>query len=194
MDKRRNKKGKWEYLIRWKGYGSKEDTWEPEQHLLHCEEFIHQFNRLHAHKPAKPPKMISNHPSAAECSRTRPDAQRKRSICGPAVGVKVGATLGVGSGGSGVTQKQRKVGVGGSKNALDDRMSKAMTYRDPPPGGPHRVPPVREPHNGLLNGEVEPLVSHRLSSDRVDEEHKDMDGQQYTGGSGKVLKLLNPIM
>uniref|UniRef100_A0A4W4GDS2 Chromo domain-containing protein n=1 Tax=Electrophorus electricus TaxID=8005 RepID=A0A4W4GDS2_ELEEL len=57
VDKRKNKRGKWEYLIRWKGYGSKEDTWEPEHHLLHCEEFIDQFNSLRLHgrrpKPAK---------------------------------------------------------------------------------------------------------------------------------------------
>lgn len=35
VDKRRNKKGKTEYLVRWKGYDSEDDTWEPEQHLVH---------------------------------------------------------------------------------------------------------------------------------------------------------------
>uniref|UniRef100_A0A3P8SGD8 Chromodomain Y like 2 n=1 Tax=Amphiprion percula TaxID=161767 RepID=A0A3P8SGD8_AMPPE len=139
VDKRRNKKGKWEYLIRWKGYGSKEDTWEPEHHLLHCEEFIDQFNslRLHSHKRPKVPKsrgepLIAGHPSATE----RP------------------------------TQRQRKVGVGPGKHALGDRMSKAMTYKAPPPGGPHFVPPLRVPHNGLQNGEMEPLILNGLSLGR----------------------------
>uniref|UniRef100_A0A8C3JRK3 Chromo domain-containing protein n=1 Tax=Calidris pygmaea TaxID=425635 RepID=A0A8C3JRK3_9CHAR len=34
VDKRKNKKGKTEYLVRWKGYDSEDDTWEPEQHLV----------------------------------------------------------------------------------------------------------------------------------------------------------------
>uniref|UniRef100_A0A2K5W0Q7 Chromodomain Y like n=1 Tax=Macaca fascicularis TaxID=9541 RepID=A0A2K5W0Q7_MACFA len=45
VDKRKNKKGKTEYLVRWKGYDSEDDTWEPEQHLVNCEEYIHDFNR-----------------------------------------------------------------------------------------------------------------------------------------------------
>ncbi|XP_056235438.1 chromodomain Y-like protein 2 [Seriola aureovittata] len=202
VDKRRNKKGKWEYLIRWKGYGSKEDTWEPEHHLLHCEEFIDQFNslRLHSHKRPKAPKnrgesLLTGHPSASENSRARSEARKKKRTCGPAVGVRVGAVLGVGSGGSGPTQKQRKVGVGPGKHTLGDRMSKPVTYKAPPPGGPHFVPPVRVPHNGLQNGEMEPLVyrsaarPHRLPSDKVDGELGDMDttGQQYATELGPPL-------
>uniref|UniRef100_A0A3B4GTG0 Chromodomain Y like 2 n=1 Tax=Pundamilia nyererei TaxID=303518 RepID=A0A3B4GTG0_9CICH len=147
VDKRRNKKGKWEYLIRWKGYGSKEDTWEPEHHLLHCEEFIDQFN-----------------------------TRKKKRTSGSTVGVRVGTVLGIGSGGSGTTQKQKKVGVGPGKHALGDRMSKAMTFKAPPPGGPPFVPSLRVPHNGLQNGEMDSLMyrtaarSQRLPSDRVDGE------------------------
>ncbi|KAF7661249.1 hypothetical protein LDENG_00265360 [Lucifuga dentata] len=203
VDKRRNKKGKWEYLIRWKGYGSKEDTWEPEHHLLHCEEFIDQFNslQLHTHKQPKLPKtrgetLITSHPSATENSRVRSEAHKKRRTCGPAVGVRVGAVLGTGSGGSGTTQKQRKVSVGGGKHAVEDRMSKAMTYRaTTPSGGTHLIPPMRNPHNGLQNGEVEPLMfgaaamAHRLPSDRVDGElgETDTTGQQYTTELGSPL-------
>lgn len=198
MDKRRNKKGKWEYLIRWKGYGSKEDTWEPEHHLLHCEEFIDQFNslKLHSHKRRKVPKsrqepLLGGHAAAAESSRARSEGRKKKRTYGPAVGVRVGTVLGIGEdGGSGLTQKQKKVGLGPGKHVLG--INKAMTYKGPPPGGPHFAPPVRVPHNGLQNGEMEPLVyrtarPHRVPLDRDDGELGDMEttGQHFTSELGR---------
>ncbi|XP_076601337.1 chromodomain Y-like protein isoform X1 [Chaetodon auriga] len=48
MDKRKNKKGKVEYLVRWRGYGSEGDTWEPESHLSTCMIYVHDFNRQYA--------------------------------------------------------------------------------------------------------------------------------------------------
>lgn len=48
VDKRRNRKGKVEYLVRWRGYGSEGDTWEPETHLSTCMVYVHEFNRQHA--------------------------------------------------------------------------------------------------------------------------------------------------
>ncbi|KAB0337952.1 hypothetical protein FD755_025407, partial [Muntiacus reevesi] len=48
LDKRQNKKGKTEYLVWWKGYGREAATWEPEQHLVNCEECIHDFNCCHS--------------------------------------------------------------------------------------------------------------------------------------------------
>ncbi|KAL1787599.1 chromodomain Y [Sigmodon hispidus] len=39
-----------EYLVRWKGYESEDDTWEPGQHLVNCEEYIHCFNQCHSER------------------------------------------------------------------------------------------------------------------------------------------------
>ncbi|KAB0354193.1 hypothetical protein FD755_023118 [Muntiacus reevesi] len=50
IDKRQNKKGKTEYLVRWKGCGREDASWEPEQHLVDSAECIHDFNRHHTDK------------------------------------------------------------------------------------------------------------------------------------------------
>lgn len=191
MDKRRNKKGKWEYLIRWKGYGSKEDTWEPEHHLLHCEEFIDQFNSLglHSHKTkvlkSRQESLIIRYPAAAETSRARSESRKKKRTCDPAVGVRAGDVLMMESGGTGPTQKQRKVSVGPGRQDLG--LGKAITYRASSHGGSHFSPATSFPHNGLQNGELEPLMyrtaarPHPLPLDRGEEDlgDTDMTGQQF---------------
>lgn len=191
MDKRRSKKGKWEYLIRWKGYGSKEDTWEPEHHLLHCEEFIDQFNSLGLHsQKAKVPKsrqesLMIHYPTAAETSRARSESRKKKRTCDPAVGVRAGDVLRMDSRGTGPTQKQRRVGVGPGRQDLE--LGKAMTYKASSHGGSHFSPAALVPHNGLQNGELEPLMyrtaarPHRLPLDRGEEELGDTDvtAQQF---------------
>lgn len=70
VDKRKNKKGKTEYLVRWKGYDSEDDTWEPEQHLVNCEEYIHDFNRRHTEKQKEGTFTKTN--------RTSPNNARKQ--------------------------------------------------------------------------------------------------------------------
>uniref|UniRef100_A0A8C9Y1J3 Chromo domain-containing protein n=1 Tax=Sander lucioperca TaxID=283035 RepID=A0A8C9Y1J3_SANLU len=50
VDKRRNRKGKVEYLVRWRGYGAEGDTWEPESHLSTCTVYVHDFNRQQAER------------------------------------------------------------------------------------------------------------------------------------------------
>ncbi|XP_062952954.1 chromodomain Y-like protein isoform X2 [Cynocephalus volans] len=70
VDKRKNKKGKTEYLVRWKGYDSEDDTWEPEQHLVNCEEYIHDFNRRHTEKQKESTLNRTN--------RTSPNNARKQ--------------------------------------------------------------------------------------------------------------------
>lgn len=70
VDKRKNKKGKTEYLVRWKGYDSEDDTWEPEQHLVNCEEYIHDFNRRHSERQKEG--------TLARTNRTSPNNARKQ--------------------------------------------------------------------------------------------------------------------
>lgn len=43
IDVHSGKQGKKEYLVRWKGFTSKDDTWEPEEHLT-CPDLIQAFN------------------------------------------------------------------------------------------------------------------------------------------------------
>ncbi|KAL7386850.1 hypothetical protein ABVT39_014811 [Epinephelus coioides] len=50
VDRRKNKKGKVEYLVRWRGYGAEGDTWEPETHLSSCMVYVHDFNRQYAQR------------------------------------------------------------------------------------------------------------------------------------------------
>ncbi|XP_077125924.1 chromodomain Y-like protein [Ranitomeya variabilis] len=71
VDKRKNKKGKVEYLVHWKGYDSGDDTWEPEQHLVNCEEYILEFNRRHSEKP-------KDNNTLSKSNRTSPNNARKQ--------------------------------------------------------------------------------------------------------------------
>ncbi|XP_051788080.1 chromodomain Y-like protein 2 isoform X1 [Erpetoichthys calabaricus] len=137
VDRRKNKKGKWEYLIRWKGYGSNEDTWEPENHLLHCEEFIDEFNGLQFHKDkrSKPGK----HGGAPRFLR--------RGISSDGIRGKVAAQRKRRSNSNG-SQKQRKACAGKHQG---DRATKTVTYRTTPSG--LQIMPMRKPHNGVQNGD-----------------------------------------
>ncbi|XP_023656023.2 chromodomain Y-like protein isoform X2 [Paramormyrops kingsleyae] len=67
IGKRRNKKGKTEYLVRWRGYDFEDDTWEPETHLANCVEFIHEFNgrRGECQREGGPPRSTRSTTSPA---------------------------------------------------------------------------------------------------------------------------------
>ncbi|XP_071484813.1 chromodomain Y-like protein 2 [Diadema antillarum] len=45
LARRRTRKGKLEYMVRWKNFDSDEDTWEPLENLGDCMELVEEFNR-----------------------------------------------------------------------------------------------------------------------------------------------------
>ena len=44
---KKNKRGLFSYLIRWKGYGPEEDSWEPASNLKHAKEVLSSYKMSH---------------------------------------------------------------------------------------------------------------------------------------------------
>jgi len=59
--KRRVHNNNVEYLIRWKGYDSDEDSWEPDENLRDCREAIQDFLRNIERRSMSPPKTVSQY-------------------------------------------------------------------------------------------------------------------------------------
>uniref|UniRef100_A0ABI7WSE9 Chromo domain-containing protein n=1 Tax=Felis catus TaxID=9685 RepID=A0ABI7WSE9_FELCA len=149
VDKRKNKKGKWEYLIRWKGYGSTEDTWEPEHHLLHCEEFIDEFNGLHVSKD----KRIKSGKQASTSKLLR-DGR------GPSV-EKLSHRPSESGKSKGTSHKRKRInpalskpkkGYSAKPPAGGDRAAKTVSYRTTPSG--LQIMPLKKAQNGMENGDA----------------------------------------
>ncbi|XP_033839763.1 chromodomain Y-like protein 2 [Periophthalmus magnuspinnatus] len=195
VDKRRNKKGKWEYLIRWKGYGSKEDTWEPAHHLLHCEEFIDQFNSLRIHSQKRPKTSRIHYHSSNPKENSRAQSETKKTKRTSASPVRVGAVLDIGGSSAGTSHKQKKLGIASGKHPLGDGLGKTIQspYKAPPGPGLPPAPPVpvdRHAQNGLENGDMEPVLyraatrPQRPPPERVDLGYTDMAQQQFPSELG----------
>merc|ERR1712119_197239 len=52
LDKRVNRGGKTEYLLKWKGYGDEDNTWEPKEHI-DCEDLVEAFEKKRKDKKKK---------------------------------------------------------------------------------------------------------------------------------------------
>ncbi|QRW22885.1 Retrotransposable element Tf2 protein [Rhizoctonia solani] len=54
----KQQQGKWFYLIKWKGYGPEDNSWEPEELLEHSQEEIKQFNQTRLKKACDSAKSL----------------------------------------------------------------------------------------------------------------------------------------
>ncbi|QRW26785.1 Retrotransposable element Tf2 protein [Rhizoctonia solani] len=54
----KQQKGKWFYLIKWKGYGPEDNSWEPEELLEHSQEEIKRFNQARLRKARDAAKSL----------------------------------------------------------------------------------------------------------------------------------------
>ncbi|QRW22888.1 Retrotransposable element Tf2 protein [Rhizoctonia solani] len=54
----KRQRGKWLYLIKWKGYGPEDNSWEPEELLEHSQEEIKRFNQARLKKACDAAKSL----------------------------------------------------------------------------------------------------------------------------------------
>lgn len=52
LESRVGKKGTFEYLVKWEGYATSENTWEPAANLVHCGQKLDKFNKSQQSEPS----------------------------------------------------------------------------------------------------------------------------------------------
>ena len=53
LDFKEDKKGKQKFLVKWKGYPASENSWEPAENLVGCDEVIQAYHERRKNKKRK---------------------------------------------------------------------------------------------------------------------------------------------
>ncbi len=79
LKQRRNKRGKLEYLVRWRNYGSSDDSWEPVENLRNCTDLLDAFNERTMQEKGLFPKTSPSHHKSKREKRHGEEHSKRRS-------------------------------------------------------------------------------------------------------------------